>query len=202
MNRNVRRVVGLRCFAVGIALVTSSVAFGCGGDDSSAGTSADGGGSDEASGDSAAGGDGASDVDGGTTGDGGGLDGGGDGAPAGPGFVQCGSAACDTASSFCCRTGLDPSLQACVATNGSCRGSLWRCEKPSDCTGADHCVVGGKTAQGGLSTACAPSKQLVVCATSADCGDAGACVSQTCHFEGGVQTIQTCGALAANVCPP
>jgi hypothetical protein len=118
-----------------------------------------------------------------------------------PGTVHCGASTCDTNTSYCCRTGLDPSLETCNAADAGCTGSLWRCEKPSDCPGA-NCIVGGVTSQGGLTTACAKDNHWVLCASSMDCMGSQTCVTQTCHYEGGVESVGVCGgSLPATICP-
>jgi hypothetical protein len=119
-----------------------------------------------------------------------------------PGNVQCGTSVCDTNSSYCCRAGLDPSLQTCTGYDAGCSGSLWRCEKPSECPPGSHCIVFGVTAQGGLATTCGNSDTRTICVSSMDCTGARSCVTQTCHFEGGVEVVGICGgSLPSSTCP-
>jgi hypothetical protein len=170
---------------------------GTAGSQDTGGTTTDGGadgGADSAVGDS--GGsttDGAS-PDGGSPADSSTTDGGpSDGASPGPGMVQCGTSVCALASSYCCRMGLDPSLQNCVAADAGCSGSWSQCDKPSDCPAGENCVVAAGTNLGGFTTQCSPRAHWVVCTSDMDCQGGQHCMPQTCRFEGGVQSLSTCG---------
>jgi hypothetical protein len=109
------------------------------------------------------------------------------------GVVRCGASTCDTRATYCCKVALDPSLETCVAQDAGCSGSWSRCEKPSDCPAGEYCVVTGGTNLGGFTTECSPRANWVVCTSGADCPGGQPCTLENCRFEGGVESLSTCG---------
>ena len=71
------------------------------------------------------------------------------------------------------------------------------CESPSDCSGGQFCCAvladGGLPGSACLSSCPRPYEQ--VCAHASDCGEAGACLTQMCTFEGTSYQVNTCGAI-------
>jgi hypothetical protein len=122
---------------------------------------------------------------------------------AGPGVLQCGASVCDGKSSYCCRAGLSSSLETCIALDAGCTGSWSFCDKPGDCPAGENCIVAAVTDQAGLTTQCASSSHWVVCTSNGDCQGGQPCMLQTCRFEGGVESLSTCGgSLPPSWCPP
>jgi hypothetical protein len=69
------------------------------------------------------------------------------------------------------------------------------CLSPKDCNGQPCCIALGDSGLPVLScqTTCPAWEQS--CAVASDCGDAGACLSQSCTVEGATVQVTTCGPI-------
>jgi len=187
--------------ALGAAIFATSVAFvACSGDDSS--PPANNPGNDASTG---------NDTGTGNTpdaGGGGSNDSGNPSNPSDPGNVQCGGQACNTDANVCCRA-LDGG-GTCNSGDVDCTGDSIEvgCDESADCTDpANPVCCGSITASQDFSVECAAScggadagasLSRQICKTNAECGAAGACVTQTCY---GV-VVSTCGGIPEAVCNP
>jgi hypothetical protein len=77
-----------------------------------------------------------------------------------------------------------------------------KCSSAADCRGGGVCCVSAsQSSVTSVAGVCQPSCTISVpqlCKTNAECGDAGACTSQTCNDAGGVGipvTLQACGVI-------
>jgi hypothetical protein len=117
------------------------------------------------------------------------------GSSAGPGKVSCGAVVCDTQNSeACCIEGSDGGGRGCLTTP-HCSGIREECEKSADClTTGGSCCLGPSSGEGSpVGTAqCKPQcgADAKLCASDADCGEAGACVTKTCFLQ---QSFKVCG---------
>jgi hypothetical protein len=70
------------------------------------------------------------------------------------------------------------------------------CHTPADCNGQLCCfeLDDAGTPSAACQASCPAWEQS--CAVASDCGDAGACLAQSCSVEGITATVTTCGAIS------
>ncbi|WP_394833792.1 hypothetical protein LVJ94_45530 [Pendulispora rubella] len=133
-----------------------------------------------------------------------------------PGLVSCGSSSCSAPAQYCCIRP-DGGTQSCNDVNGGggrdgggggncANGTRIECDEAVDCADAGSpqvcCVrlAGGLSGSGEVGNRCQSTANCAraaqgtgrhACKTNGDCGDAGACVTQSCRG----RTVRTCGGF-------
>ncbi|WP_394848266.1 hypothetical protein LZC95_12470 [Pendulispora brunnea] len=119
-----------------------------------------------------------------------------------PKSLRCGNTRCNTDDQFCCVQ--DDGGAACASDSdgGACNGGTEiGCDEQADCDEGEVCC--GTAKLGEVTVECAPPtscnnpfENRRICKTDAECGDAGACVTQPCK---GI-IVSTCGGIPPSAC--
>ena len=110
-----------------------------------------------------------------------------------PGEIACGASPCPVPASQCCS---DVDASTCDPAGSACTGLVRTCDEAADCDPGEVCCV-TQIAPKRFATACKASCDVgepQACASSAECGDAGACLPWRC----GAVDVKTCGASGSD----